>query len=466
MPFFNRVSETFWSYVSPQKTNTHSNTPKTAPPGSKKTALPIRRASLKNLKRTRKSMSPYERVDSWRATTSTSPSNNDRPNRRAVTPDRNGDGSRKMRKLDDGRAFRAEEVVYEHQDDEEDEDDEEDDDDDERSASDEIMKDDDGLSSMFSAVHVNGSPTPEDFLNEYGSEVDVDETEVLDDGDYHLTPNRRKLAKLPQDESAFGVGSQEMRAAGWDDDYITLVQRIKLRGHEPLMPQRWQFGFRNMPDALFAKTNDAFISSVQREYFRAEKALEKLLDLGGLVRDSLSPDTPTLPHRQIRQNIEAYQKWAVLDSDLDPETVIPVLTLVVRPGDVPADELHDIANQKLGKIAARYRKAFRVLQSTEGSPVSKASSQYSYPIPTLYAMVASHALIAVMAYRPEDETPDAKPIAFFDMKQSNYDVWNSLALAITVCHARNVQMRIAEDTGLGVRLRGGKRSRASEDPDA
>jgi hypothetical protein len=461
MPFFTRISDTFWSYVSPQKTNAHSNTPKTAPPVSKQPGLPIRRASLKNLKRTRKSMSPYERVDSWRATTSTSPSNN---NRRAVTPDRNGDGSRKMRKLDDGRASRAEEVIYEHQEDEEDEDDE--DDDDERSTSDEVMRDDDGLSSMFSAVHVDGSPTPEDFLNDYESEVEVDETEVLDDGDYHLTPTRRKLATLPQDESAFGVGSQELRAAGWDDDYITLVQRIKLRGHEPLMPQRWQFGFRSMPDALFAKTNDAFVSSVQREYFRAEKALEKLFDLGGLVRDSLSDSTPTRPHRQIRQSIEAYQKWAALDSDLDPDTVIPVLTLVVRPGDIPASDIHEIANQKLDKIAARYRKAFRVLQSTEASPVSKASSQYSYPIPTLYAIVASHALIAVMAYRPEDETPDAKPIAFFDMKESNYDVWNSLALAITVCHARNVQMRIAEDTGLGAKVRGGKRGRASEDPDA
>lgn len=459
MPFFTRISDTFWSYVSPQKTNAHSNTPKTAPPVSKQPGLPIRRASLKNLKRTRKSMSPYERVDSWRATTSTSPSNK---NRRAVTPDRNGDGSRKMRKLDDGKARRAEEVMYEHQED----DGEDGEDDDERSTSDEVMRDDDGLSSMFSAVHVDGSPTPEDFLNDYESEVEVDLTEVLDDGDYHLTPNRRKLATLPQDESAFGVGSQELRDAGWDDDYITLVQRIKLRGREPLMPQRWQFGFRSMPDALFAKTNDAFVSSVRREYFRAEKALEKLFDLGGLVRDSLSDSTPTRPHRQIRQSIEAYQKWAALDSDLDPDTVIPVLTLVVRPGDIPASDLHEIANQKLDKIAARYRKAFRVLQSTEASPVSKASSQYSYSIPTLYAIVASHALIAVMAYRPEDETPDAKPIAFFDMKESNYDVWNSLALAITVCHARNVQMRIAEDTGLGVKVRGGKRRHASEDPDA
>ena len=456
MPFFTSISDTFWSYVSPQKIDSHSNTPRTAPSVYNKSALPVRRASLKNLKRTRKSMSPYERVDSWRATTSTSPSSN----KRAVTPDRNGDGSRKMRKLDDGRAFRAEEVVYEHQEDEEDGEY------DGASTSDEVMKDDEGLSNMFSTVRVRGSPTPEDFLNEHDSEVDVDATEVLEDGDYHLTPSRRKLAALPLDENAFGVGSSDLRAAGWDDDYITLVQKIKLRGHEPLMPQRWRFSFRSMPDALFAPTNDAFVSSARMEYFRAEKALEKLFDLGGLVRDSLIEGTPTRPHRQIRQNIEAYQRWAALDSDLDPHTAIPVLAVVTKSGDTPANELHELANKKLASLASRYRNAFRVLQSTEASPGSIASTQYSYQIPTLYAMVASHALVAVMAYRPEDDTPDAKPIAFFDMKDSNYDVWNSLALAITVCHARNVQMRIAEDTGLGVKLRSGKRSRASEDPDA
>jgi hypothetical protein len=457
MPFFKRVSETFWSYISPQKTNKHSDIPKTAPPVFIKPALPVRRASLKDLKRTRKSMSPCERVDSWRATastTSTSPSND---NKRAVTPDRNGDGSRKMRKLDNGKALRAEEVVYEHQEDEHV---------DEGSVSDEVMRDDDGLSSMFSGVHVKSSPTPEDFLNEYGSEVEVDLTQVLDHGDYHMSPKRRKLAKLPQDESAFNVGSQELRDEGWDDDYITLLQRMKLRGYEPLLPQQWRFSYRSFPDALFSETNDAFVNSARKDYFRAEKALEKLLDLGGQVRDSLIESTPTSPHRQIRQHIEAYQKWAALDSDLDPHTAIPVLALVVKPGDYPTDDLVKIARQKLADLATRYRNAFRVVQSTETSPASKASSQFSYPIPTLYAIVASHALIYVTAYRPEDATPEVTIVARFDMKDGDCDVWSALGLAITVCHARNVQMRIAEDTGLGVKVRGGKRRGVSEDPDA
>lgn len=457
MPLLNYLSDAFWSYVSPHKQNTHSHPPKTAPPVFKKPAIPARPGTFKKLKRATKSMSPNSRVDSWRATTSTSPSRK----KRSVTPESNGYGSRKMRKLDNGRALRAEEEEDEDEGDAEDEEDEDED----GSVQDEVMRDDEGLSSMFSTVHVDGSPTPEDFLDGYDSELDVDGTRVLDDGEYHNTPVKRKITTLPEEQKAFGVGSSEMRAAGWDDDYITLVQKIKMRGREPLLPQSWRFNFRSFPDALFALDNDAFIGSICNEHFRAEKALEKLLELGGQVRDSDIVGSRTRPEMQIRRMMEAYQKWAALDSGLDQHTVIPVVALEAKPAGYSVTELHQNANRKLERLAARYRAAFRVLESTENSPASKASTQYSYPVPTLYAIVASHTLIALMAYKPDDPTPDAKPVAFFDMTNSNYDVWNALALAIMVCHARNVQVRIAEDTGLGVQVPGGKRRAVSEDPD-
>jgi len=399
-------------------------------------------------------MSPNSRVDSWRATASTSPGRK----KRSITPDTKGNGSHKMRKLYNGRAQKAVEEEDEEEDDlEEDEDDD--------SIADEVMRDDEGLSSMFSTVRVDGSPTPEDFLDEYDSELDVDETRVLDDAEYHSTPVKRKITTLPEEQKAFGVGSSEMRAAGWDDDYITLVQKIKMRGREPLMPQSWRFSLRSMPDALFASDDDAFISSIRNEQFRAEKALEKLLELGGQVRDSDMIGSCTRSEIQVRRMVDAYQKWATLDSGLDPHTVIPMLVVETKPAGVPATELHENANRKLARLAARYRSAFRVLESTENSPASKASTQYSYPVPTLYAIIASHTLIALMAYKPDDPTPDAKPIAFFDMTNSNYDVWNALALSIMVCHARNVQVRIAEDTGLGMKVPGRKRRAVSEDPD-
>lgn len=356
-----------------------------------------------------------------------------------------------MRKLDDGRGLREEVARFADE-----EESEESDESEELSDGDAVMRDDDGLSSMLSNVRVEATPTRDDFLDEYDSEVDVDNTEVLDDGDYHLTPHRRRIAPLPEEQESFGVSSAEMRAAGWDDDYITLVQKIKLRGHEPLMPQRWRFSLRSMPDALFSATDDAFISSIRNEHFRAEKALEKLLDLGAQVRDSIAvPTSQTRPETLVRRAIEAYQKWAVLDADFDTTTSLSPLILETKPANTPATEIHTNVNRKLARLANRYRAAFRVMQSTETSPPgSSASTQYSYPVPTLYALVASQALIAIMAYRPDEAEPDAKAVAFFDMSDANYDVWNSLALAILVCHVRDVMLTVAEDTGLGVRVGG------------
>jgi hypothetical protein len=417
-------------------------------------------------------MSPTSRVGSW-LTTPTSPNRR----KRSATPPSNAHSSRKMRRLDNGRGERAEEEEEEEEDegegdeednegegDEEDKEDPEDRDsrseDDDSSSGDEVMKDDDDLSSMYS-----GSPIAEYFFDQCGSEVEVDQTQVLDHGEYHATPTKRK-STLPEEHETFGVSSGEMRAEGWDDDYITLAQKIKLRGYEPLMPQSWRFSLRSMPDALFAPTDDAFISSIRNEQFRAEKALEKLLELGGQVRDSMLVESPAMPEAKARHLIELYQKWATHDSGLDPHTTIPVLVLETKPASTPTTELQRNVNRRLARIAARFRDAFRVLESTEeGSPASKASTQYYYPLPTLYAIVASHTIIALMAYKPDDPTPDATPIAFFDMTNSNYDVWNALALSIMVCHARDVQVRIADDTGLGQKVPGRKSRASAEDPD-
>ncbi|KAM0717243.1 hypothetical protein Q7P37_007095 [Cladosporium fusiforme] len=459
MPFFKRMSDTFWSYLSPHKTVSQPPTPRTAPPVFRKSARPARPGSLRQLKQLSRSMSPNSRVDSWRATGSPSPSGK----RRTAEPNNSGTGSRKMRKLDDGRGLRDEVALFEGEEEDEDISDPEEDED--ISDEDQVMKDDDGLSSMLSGVRVEGTPTPEDFLDEYDSEVDVDTTEVLNDGDYHLTPHRRKIAPLPEEQEVFGVSSADMRAAGWDDDYITLFQKIKLRGHEPLMPQRWRFSLRSMPDALFAATDDAYIGSICNQHFRAEKALEKLMELGAQVRDSIAVASQTRPEALVRRNVEAYQRWASVDADFDPHSSISPLILETKPADTPATVIHENVNRKLARLAARYRSAFRVMQSTEASPGSSTSTQYSYPVPTLYALVASHALVAMMAYRPNDPEPDAKPIAFFDMSDSNYDVWNALAVAILVCHARDVQVTVADDTGLGMKVANDGREAVNDDPD-
>jgi len=63
MAFLKRVSDGFWSFVSPQKEG--ATTPQTVPK-FKKSAIPLRKASLEDVITRGRSMSPIARVDSWR----------------------------------------------------------------------------------------------------------------------------------------------------------------------------------------------------------------------------------------------------------------------------------------------------------------------------------------------------------------------------------------------------------------
>jgi hypothetical protein len=326
-----------------------------------------------------------------------------------------------------------------------------------------------GLSSALFSGEMERTPTPspEDLLNDSDSEIDIDNTSVVDETTYQdSTPKRRGIRNLPEEQEALGVSDAELRDAGWGDDHITLVQKIKMRGHEPLLPKHWQFSFRFWPDAFFAADNDAFISSVRNDHFKAEKALERLLDLGSRMRDSLIAEPARRPDLNARNSIKAYLKWALADSQLDPKTAIPLLAIETKPANVPAEELQARAIRKLEKLHARYTKAFTVVKSTEHSVKSSTSPELFYDVPTLYAIIASASLVALTVYTPEDPNERLKPVAWFDFKQPDYDAWNSLALAIIACHLRNVQMTIAEDTGLGEKKTGIARiEEEEEDPD-
>lgn len=472
MAIFTQLTSALWSYVSPRKTGAQPPTPKTAPPFVKQQRQQhVHKGSLRQLTRDTRSMSPNARVDSWRATSELSPAPGAKRKRSSArtTEDNRKQKARRMSRQedsDDEMELEEDEVGMEY--DSEDE-----------VGHHEIRVADDRnaseLSSLFSSVRMQRTPTPtptpttpipEDYFDDSESDIDVDNTSVVDELTYQeSTPKTRKLRTLPAEQEALGVSDTDLRDAGWDDDHVTLVQKLKLRGHEPLLPQHWHFSFRFWPDALFAADDDAFVSSVREDHFKAEKALEKLLDLGSFVRDSLVAEPPRRPDLQVRKALKAYLKWALVDSQLDSQTAIPVLAVVTRPANAPALVLQEKAARKLKKLADRYHSAFRAVNSTEGSPASKASSQLSYPVPTLYAIIASATLVALTVYTPEDPRQSVKPVAFFDFKDSNYDAWNSLALAIIVCHVRNVQMAIAEDTGLGMKEPGMIGMDEESDPD-
>lgn len=287
------------------------------------------------------------------------------------------------------------------------------------------------------------SVTPEDDLS-------INTTLIVEDE--FAEPPSRRTAELTEEHRMRDISDEELRGQGWDDEYITLVQKIALRGYEPLLPAYLRFDYRWLPSELFESDDDGFIGSVTGNHFKASKALELLFQLGGHVRDRIEFPSRVSPERQMRRQLRAFNDWVQQDAGIDQRTAIPVLAFKFQPAGTDPAILINSATQKCRRLAAEYRETLQVQRSVELSPEGSDHTQLSYPLPTIYAIIGSEAKLALMAFDPkkgEDEV--CEPIAFFDFDDVGYDVWNSLALAIAICHARNVQMVIADETGIGLR---------------
>ncbi|KAK5118237.1 hypothetical protein LTR85_008217 [Meristemomyces frigidus] len=493
MAFLKRLSDSFWSYVSPSKPNATHATPQTVPK-FKKPAIPNRRASLEDVVRFSRSMSPVARVDSWHVDLSSEATGSvagARKRKQLHTPS-SGTGQSKRARMMESADIEDEEMDYaseyelendedvqmdqdegeEGEDGEEESDDseEEDGEDVEGEADEESEEDEDTdeLASGISNVRMQSTSPASLAKLQYEDEDDVeqDTTLVVSEEEYNRNspPNRRKVIHIPEEHSNRGVSTEDLRAAGWSDDHIELVQHIAMRGFEPLLPSYYTMDYRYMPDTLFSRYNNAIISSARGEHYKGIVALNKLLELGGRVRDRVLLDGRVTPEQQVRISLQLYTKWANADAGLDQNTAIPILALEMQPADTDPRELQERVRRKMARLHARYEEVFRVRRSIETTP-SSASTKLSYPVPQLYAIIASHTFIALMAYRPELVAEgQIKLVSHFNMEDKNYDVWNALALAIIVCHARNMQMRIAEETGLGVKQQGGE-VEPEDDPD-
>ena len=512
---FKRLSG-FWGFVSPTKDTSPAQTkptptPQTAPPNPREQAGTPRKGSLDDIMRHSRSMSPIARVDSWRLGSDRSVQVGSK--RKGLFGEIDDELERKRGRMgsdDDGSSENEEaefdedamvdsdqemgdyvdedEVDDEEEGEEDDDDNDEDDDKVETDGDDEIeagcesdddeLPDTDSLVDNMSNIRVQQTSPAADYSDDEEDEPE-DTTLVVTDEEYAREIARRKIVNIPAEHSSRGVSTSELIAAGWDDTHIALVQKIAMRGFEPLLPRYYHMDFRYLPDGLYVNDDDhepAFISSLRGEHFHGIKALEKLFSLGGHLRDRIRYPCNTSPEMEFHKQLKAYIKWADRDSNLDPATAIPLLALEMRTSETPIPVVQESARRKMARLHARYATAFRAAPSIEtSSPTSPSSTSPStsttdphltHPIPQIYALMASHTVIALVAYRPDLPGADAhvKVVSYHDFQDKDYDVWNSLALALVVCHVRNVQVAVAEATGLGVKPPGWEARQVVEDP--
>jgi hypothetical protein len=85
-----------------------------------------------------------------------------------------------------------------------------------------------------------------------------EETMVVDDGTY-MTLQKKKI-NVEEERSRRDQQGHELREAGWSEDAVFLFQKLGLRGFEPILPIGWLDDFETMPEDLFTENLDkAFI---------------------------------------------------------------------------------------------------------------------------------------------------------------------------------------------------------------
>lgn len=283
---------------------------------------------------------------------------------------------------------------------------------------------------------------------DYGSPDDDEEIEAqfdrqhsrsqagLERGDLMFELTQEKARRMAQavrvpDDAKMGEGEKGL--------YLELA----LRGCKPVMFHHWKNDFSTLPESLFCPS-DASPSEEKkltlnirtRSDFHAIKAMKDVLDLGGQVRDCSI--LPVHPPNVISKAIVRYLRWAIDDAGLEitRKTIPAHILYAQKRGETTLDTVTSLV-KKLTTLAMRHRNLHDDLTGTCW--------------PTLVGYVICGPIATIMSLDSNPDSPAwsgpsdsrVKYMGQFDFTEPDQDVWNSLALALSVIHIRETMLKIA-----------------------
>ncbi|KAF7158423.1 hypothetical protein CNMCM5623_003426 [Aspergillus felis] len=234
-----------------------------------------------------------------------------------------------------------------------------------------------------------------------------------------------------------------------------LFYRIAMRGFEPLLPKQWHYDFSTLPNSLFAVSGEKpspLINAIRGSEFYAIRSLSVLFSLGGYVRDC------NLVHRRpepiIKRAISKYIRWAVYDAGLHVSSnAIPLYAIGARKRGESTVKAVVKVNRRLQRLADRFRSAYGLASPTKElvAPANRAKAKAPNRPPLLTGFVISGPVVAILtlntdpsAAKGQRGTEDSHFICQLNLSEQGQDVWNSLAVAISVMRIRNTMMELAE----------------------
>jgi hypothetical protein len=248
-----------------------------------------------------------------------------------------------------------------------------------------------------------------------------------------------------------------------------LYRNLALRGITPVMSFTWSLDFSTLPESLFAVPDSSDYQEDVLPFrthrgtdFAAIRAFRELLEVGGFVRDCRLLNLK--PQVVIRRSIKKYICWAIRDACLRVTAKsLPVHVIYTqKQGQTALSAVHRLSDkmEHLGKRHQRLHTGTHLAKvSSDAQRLSRRSRSEEPEVdpvkywPTVVGFLICGPILTVVSLdtNPEsiiwgnkDTETRVKYLGQFDMSEKDQDVWNSLAIAITVINMRRTMSRLAD----------------------
>ncbi|GAD97085.1 conserved hypothetical protein [Paecilomyces variotii No. 5] len=273
-------------------------------------------------------------------------------------------------------------------------------------------------------------PGDEDLWSEKNTGWDYDKSEISFDFSAERAKRWAQAVELPPGK--------------WAEAEKDLFFRLSMRGFEPIIPDSWHLDFPTLPGSLFAVQGGPapLVQVLNGTEFHAIKYLGDLLSLGCRVRDRVS--VGLRPEPIIKRTIQKYINWAERDAQLNHcNSAIPVYHVYC----MKKGESTRAAIQMLEKGLISTGEEYQEILQTESFAHSDTINYY----PVITGFLVCGPIVAVITLNSASEAfSDAssdtfcKLISQFDFGDDGQDVWNALAIALTVIRIRKTMLELAE----------------------
>ncbi|RVD84456.1 uncharacterized protein DFL_006205 [Arthrobotrys flagrans] len=234
----------------------------------------------------------------------------------------------------------------------------------------------------------------------------------------------------------------EILAQGdWAESEVALFRRLRRRGREPLLPAPWRLDFTTFPETLYAPVGEqsficALTPSASME-FRGSQALQRLVNVGGQVRDrtEINPSAPVEP--LIFQEIKNFLTWAEKDGEISLSSILTINYNRSKNGN--SKTTSEKTERKMKSMANELRE--RCQQSPcQTIPPNNGVESKDIParqLAVIYGITVYNCVAALSSLCCDNPDADVKTHVVLDWTDVGLDIWNAIAVAIFIVSCRN-----------------------------